>query len=503
MKAYSQEEVLKRYSSGPILLLMRRVFTVIVTFASTITIARLLTPRDYGLAAMSIVIMSFMQIFRDFGMSNALMRKGAIDTREVSFMFWFNVAATIVIAAVIAIASPAFALFYREPAVVDIILVSLIGFIIEGVCLQHAAILKRDLRFGVIATAETAGIAIGFVTGLTLAYYLRNVWAIVIMGLVQSAVTSLIMVFKADWHPGRYKKPDSLKELIVFGANASAFSILNFFSRNASTFAIGHFMAPASLGLFNRAFALYQMPLNNLIQPLAQAALPVMARLRSSPDIYRTTYCKLVRTICCAVGPAGAILIFASNPLIIALLGQKWAEAGPVLAALSASLIIYGLVWPIGDLLITQNRSHELRTAGIYDFVLRVGGATIGAYFGLFWAAAGVTIGLLATVPIRVWQSGRTGPVSAGDQYRAFASSVPLSASGLGGSYLGLMAGNALGYAAGGQALSSLICGMVLTIAGGCLFSSSRAAMIETISTFGGGRFLSLANRITAKEMKA
>ena len=498
MREYSLDEVRRRARSGPALMLMRKLFSAGISFIGTITIARLLTPRDYGLAAMSIVMISFMQLFRDFGLTNALLRKGRIEEAEVTFLFWFNAAATAVIAALLAISAPAIADFYHEPIVAQIVRVSLIGFVVEGLSLQHAGLLKRDLRFGAVATAETVSVLMAFVVGLSVAVVRRDVWAIVAMGLTQSFVVSAITLYTAWWLPGPPRALPGGRELFRFGVNASVFSLLNFFSRNAGTFIIGHRLGSAPLGLFNRAFSLFQLPLNNLLQPLTSATLPVMARLRGEPRHYADVYCGLVRALSCALVPTGTVLVIVSSPMVMALLGERWSAAGPILSVLSAALILYGLVWPTSDLLISQNRSAELRTSGVCDFVLRVGGALVGSSFGLVGCAAGMTIGLILTVPFRVWQSGRIGPVGIAAQVAAFLPALPLGIGAGVGALGGRMLGEALGYGPGGVTLAALFAGGLGAMVPMIAVRSTRNAVMELLGSLSGRRALGLTTPAVA-----
>lgn len=164
MQEMTVEEIHRRARKGPMLLLLRRGLSLIITLLSTVLIARILDPRQYGLAAMSMVVLSFVQVFRDFGLTNALLRKGVIHDLEVNFLFWFNLAATLTIAALIALAAPAIAAFYHEPIIAATLWVSLSGFIVSGASLQFAGVLKRDLRFDIIAGAETAGALVALIS---------------------------------------------------------------------------------------------------------------------------------------------------------------------------------------------------------------------------------------------------------------------------------------------------------------------------------------------------
>lgn len=482
----SVEEIRRRARSGPIYLLSRRGISAAISLVSTVTIARLLSPRDYGLTAMASLIFSFLLVFRDFGLTNATLRKGHVDEQEVSFLFWFNLAATATLAAIIALAAPFVAAFFKEPQVRNIILVSLIGFLIGGASLQHNALLRRDLRFRAVATIETCSQLFGFSVGLATALIRRDYWAIVAYGLAQSVMSSILNLAATRWRPRRPHIPGNVRELLSFGANTTLYSMLNFASRYTGPVIIGHWLGTVSLGHFNRAYNLFQLPMNNLLQPITQATLPVLARLRPYPEHYRVTYLGLVERLCCVLLPSSVGLAFAGVPLIHVLLGSKWDTAGVLLSALAPGLAVYGMIWPVSELLISQSRVKELRTIGLFDLVLRVAGSIVGASFGLVGAALGFTAATILMTPLRVGIAGRRGPVTALDQIRATLPSIPLAV------------GAAIGCGAARWGLSAFVSGslgiLAATVAGGLLgavvcgapFKATRRAVVNVVETITG-----------------
>lgn len=486
MKQLSLEEIQERARSGPIYLLSRRGAALVISFLTTLTIARLLTPRDYGLAAMSTVVLAFMQTFRDFGLTNATLRKGHIDQEELSFLFWFNTFATLAMALLIAAASPLIANFYAEPAVRDIVLVTLIGFVVGGCSLQHNAIMRRDLRFGMVAAVDTFSLLAGFIVGLTVAFLRRDYWALVASGLAQSFVSAIINIWATRWQPGRPRMIAEAGELFRFGANSSLYSLLNFASRYSSTIMIGRWLGPVSLGHFNRAYDLYQLPFNNLLRPIAQSTLPVLARLRPTPDLYRINYLAYVERLSCTLIPACVTLSFCGVPLVHLLLGDKWTVAGELLSILAPALAVYGVIYPISDLLVSQGRSADMRTIGIWDLGLRTAGVAAGLNFGLDGAAFGFTCATLLMMPMRIQIAGRTGPVTRRDQYQAILPAVPIG--------LAVMAGSAAGRTVAGIYSGGDIWTMALVgsgafigfIAGALPFRSSREAVKSVIAMLTG-----------------
>lgn len=483
--AMAIDEAKRRARRGPLLLLARRLVSLTITFVSTITVARLVSPRDYGLANMSGVIVAFAMVFRDFGLTNAVLRKGTISQAEASLIFWFNVGMTLCLALLIAACAPLASRFYHEPVVFWVILASLVGFVLDGASLQHRSLMNRELRFGAMAMIDAAGLLAAFVVTLTLAFLRHDVWAIVIGNMTQSLCGSSLYVIVSGWRPSRPRRSAELASLLRFGANSSLFSISVFLSNNAAAIIIGHLLNSSSLGQFNRAQALFTLPNTNLIQPITQATMPLMTRLRGHPEEYRQAYLGLVRKLCAFLMPMSVALTFAAAPLVQALLGDKWRIAGAVLSAFAPALAAMGFAYSVSDLFITQDRSAELRTLGLFEMVLRVSAILIGVHFGLVATALGFTLSTIAVAFIRLFVAGRRGPVTAADQLRAARPGVPMACGAGIGCLLVRLAGLDAGVSHATAAAVLLTAGAGGALLAGLAVPASRRALAELGHAFG------------------
>ena len=372
-----------RARKGPRYLLLSRLIVLIVTMLSTITVARLVSPDQYGLAVMALVVLAFAQTFRDIGVTQAVLRKGHVSASELNLIFWVTAASTSLISVAILAAAPAFASFFDEPAVASLMWAGVAGFFISGATLQHRALLERELRFAVVAASDIAAAVAGLATAVTLALIRGDAWAIVISSVVQAVTAGVIVVVISGWRPSRPRSDPHLWDLLKFGANATVYSTSVLASNQAASVIIGHGMGPAALGQYNRAQMLYSMPASNLVQPFTRAAMPLLLRLRPTPDQYRLTYAALVRRLCVFLVPMGVTLAFIAVPLTAVLLGAQWQSAGLVLTALAPSLAFMGLSFAVSDVLVTQNRASALRNLGMIEAVVRIGAVYIGAQFGL------------------------------------------------------------------------------------------------------------------------
>lgn len=422
-------------------LLARRAVALLLTLGSTLTIARLVSPRDYGLANMAALLFAFAQYFRDFGVTNAVLRKGRIEPGELSLIFWFNAATTTAIVVALGVAAPAAARFWREPVVAQVIWWSLPGFWANGITMQHRAVMSRSLRFGAIALIDVAALVAGFAVTLLVALLRHDLWAIVWGQLAQYGVSAALYAPASGFRPGPPRSDPAFLDLLRFGANSSLFSLSAFLGNNIGPLLIGQMLGPAPLGLFNRAQALQALPSNNLVQPMTQTALPLLTRLRPDAARYRAAYLALVARVSMLLLPLSVILALAGVPLAEAALGSRWHGAGLVLVALAPALWGTGVGQAAADIFITQNRPRALRNIGLAELAMR-GGAVAAAVpwgpTGIAWAFSAATI---AGALLRATAAGQDGVLGLGDHLRACRPSLPAA---LGAGLLCLAAGTAL-----------------------------------------------------------
>ena len=480
------DEVQRRARRGPRALFARRAFALCVGVASIVTIPHLVPPREYGLAAMSTVVFGLADMFKDFGLTSALLRKGEVLPEEVTFLFWFNCAMTLSLAALLVGAAPLTAMYFHEPLVASVMLVSLIGFVFDGLALQHRSVMGRDLRFQALATVDSCATFVQFAATLAIAVVTHDVWAIVAGYVFSRVFGAVLTVAVSKWRPGPPKWLPRAQTLFTFGANVSAYNLSVFVSLNIAAVLIGKHFGSLDLGQYNRAVALQVLPMYNFVAPLADATLPVLARLRPRPDLYSRAYLNLVRNLNIIVWPAAVLVFFAARPLVTLVLGPKWAEAGQLLQALAPLVATPGLGYAANDLFITQNRSAELRTLGFAELAFRVAGVCAALPFGVGWVAASYSATTVVVVIVRVAVAGRTGPVTVRDHIAAIAPAVPLAMGALIGCGLGALAARALTLpvlpAAGAICLSGGIMSGLL----GTASESSRRSLVELAATFRG-----------------
>lgn len=394
--------------------------TACIQFVTLAVLARLIAPEDFGLVAMVAAVANFIRLFRDVGLTQAIVQAPTISRSEASTLFWINTAATGLLSVLAAAFAPFVARVYGRNELVGIMAVYAAVLFASGLGAVHQAVLARRLEFTRIVRAEIASQAISACVAIGLGAYGYRYWALVSLVAVHAACSSIIYWITLKWLPSRPRRSREAGTFVRFGANLTGFNMLNHLARNADDVIIGRWLGSSSLGYYSRAYALLMLPIQQINAPIARVAIPTLSRL-SNPNAYRRAYLRIVEISTAATVPPMAFVIVMSHEVVGLVLGAGWEPAAPVLAWLAVAGLVQPLMNTSGWLLISQGRAKELLGWGAAWACITLSAFLAGAQYGIVGVAAAYSFANLAAAPLLIRLIGRSGPVSPIDMYRVLA----------------------------------------------------------------------------------
>lgn len=341
----------QRTIRGGILTLLSQAFKFILQIGSTVFLARLLTPEDYGLIGMVTVALNFLNLFKDIGLSQATIQKAEINQAQVSNLFWVNVFISFLVALLLFLLAPVIVWFYQEPRLLMITKVLAISFFVSGLSLQHLALLKRQMLFGKIIAVEMTSQFFGLVVGIISAIYGLGYWSLVIMQVTQPIIRFVGIWLNCHWIPSLPSRNTGVKDMLNYGWNLTGFNVLNFFSRNLDNILIGKYWGTDALGLYAKAYQLLLLPIQQINAPVANIALPALSRLQLEPERYQRVYYQMILFTTTLGMPIVIFSLVDTEKIILLLLGEKWIGMVPIFRALAPPAylgtfnIAFGLVF--------------------------------------------------------------------------------------------------------------------------------------------------------------
>jgi O-antigen/teichoic acid export membrane protein len=388
-------------------------------FLVAVFLARLLTPKEFGLLAMVTVFSGFANLFNDLGFGPALVQRQRVEERHYTSVFWLNVAIGCTLMAVFAATSPLVARFYAEPRLIPIMSVIGTCFAITALGLVQRVILTREMDFRALGLIDFAALTVSGILAITLAIRGFGVWSLVWQGVSISILQVIGLWWVSSWRPKVLFDPTVIRELFKFSSNLTAFTAINYWYRNGDNLLVGKFFGSAPLGMYSRAYNLMLMPLNQITFVVSKVMFPALSRIQEDKARVRSIYLRSIAMIALVTFPLMSGLFVVANHFVLAIYGPPWAGVIPILRV----FCILGMFQSIstgGWIFQSQGRTDWMFWWGTISAFLSIGAMLVGVWLGSPMAVAVclVVIGILLTPPSFIL-SGKLIGMSLGDVVRS------------------------------------------------------------------------------------
>jgi len=471
-----------RAARGGVIAIVAQALKFLITIVATAVMARLVTPQDYGLVGMVAFVTGFVSMYKDLGLASATIQRSQINSDQISTLFWVNTLLSVGVAVLTAALAPFVAWFYGEPRLIWITVVTASGFIISGVAVQHEALLRRQMRYFVLALISLTSMAMGYVVGIIMAWNGFHYWALVSSQLAVVTTSTIVTLSICAWVPGLPKRNTGVRTMIRFGGNLTGFTTINYFSRNLDNLLIGRFWGALQLGLYTRAYQLMMLPIDQINEPVTSVAVASLSRLTDSPESYRNAYLRMLEKIAFLTIPFVASMIIISDWIIKIVLGPQWSGAVQIFRLLGITALFQPIANTTGWLLISQGRTNHMFQWGLISGPIIMASIIVGLPWGAVGVASSYAITRVCVVdPLLYWFVGRNGPVRTIDFYKTTAPFVLASGFAL---FAGFAFRRFSGVSSGFWTISmSLMITVVTTLLGLMLIPAGRTALSDVGSS--------------------
>jgi len=413
---------------GGVVSMLNQGMKLVLQLVQLTVLARLLTPEDYGIWGMALVVTGFLALFQDLGLSMATVQKREITREQVNALFWVNAGLGAAIGLVACALAPAVAWWNDAPALVPVILTMGTAFLLNGLAVQHVALLRRQMRFGRIAVLELGALLGGTAVGIACAWAGLAYWSLVWMQIASALLTVTGAWVLCPWVPGRPRRA-AILSMLGFGAHLLGANVRGWLGRSVDILLLGWRWGQASVGFYERSTRLMLLPVTQVNAPVTHVAIPALSRVAHEPERYRAAYLRLVDKVLLVTLPGVAVLVATSDWIVAVLMGPQWDEAAEIFAILGLGALVQSLVHTFGWLFISQDRTDEMLRLGAIDTVARIAAVALGLPWGARGVAIGITLRAFALLPVYLWAAGRRGPVSVRHLVRPVAAPFAAAAS--------------------------------------------------------------------------
>lgn len=354
----------------------------VVGFVISLVLARLLTPEEFGLASLVLVVNLIGQVFIDAGISTGLVRKAKISNKELSSFFYLNIAMGFTMMMVVLFSSTYISAIFENSELEVLINLSSIQFFISSFGLMPSVLMKRDINFKFLSKMEF-GINLGSgVITVILALLGFGVYSLILRSIISGLLSVSLLWKNTKWRPSLVFSFDSIKSTLSYSAGILGLGIINRVSSNFSSFLISKYFSMAALGIYNRAEGTRGLVLKNLGPVIDKVFFPVLSKIQDDDVRLQSYFLKAMQFVSLITVFFMAILYMFAQPLILYFYGEQWVTAAPILQLLS----IAGLVLPASNLSLNlfmiKGNSKFLMTYELIKNVL----AAIVMYFAIAYS---------------------------------------------------------------------------------------------------------------------
>ena len=368
--------------------------SILVGFVSSVVLARLLTPEDYGLLGMLAIFIAVSEVFINGGFGSALIQKKRPTDEDYSTFFIWNLTISVFLYGVLFLCAPYIAKFYNQEILCSILRINGLILIINAVSLVQTYQLRKQLNFKKLGTIEILVSAISLIVCIYFAWKGYGVWALVIQHLFGGVLKSLLFWLSSKWRPMLRFSVQSFKELFSFGGFILLSNLVNTFCNNIQGLLIGKFYNPATMGYYSKARSTEQLSVNFISQVIDQVAYPVLAEAQNDNAYMIRMLKKFIGVLAFLVFPTMLLLILLAKPVFLILYSDRWLSSVPYfqilcLAGLAICLqgINYYAVAAVGKSKDMFTWTLVKRGVGL---VLVVGGLAV-------WGIIGLLVGMVLT----------------------------------------------------------------------------------------------------------
>ncbi|WEK46012.1 MAG: lipopolysaccharide biosynthesis protein [Candidatus Andeanibacterium colombiense] len=364
----------------------------LITWGSTFLVIRILSPSDYGLYAMTSVVLVLLSLMNGYGLSNALIQKRETSDHMLRQLFGMLIVLNVALAILQIAAAPLVASYYGQPRVAELLRVQAVIYLTNPFLALGYAVLSREMDFRKQAQVNLVSGLLSAFAALGGALAGLGVWTLVLAPLTGFASRALGMTIAAR----TFIRPSfSFKgawDLAHYGGIVALGQLFWFIQTQADIVIAGRSFDPHLLGIYTTSLFLTQLFVNKFVPPINEVAFSAYARVKDDSAAMAQGFLKAVRVLMLIGMPFCLGFAASAGPLVAVALGPKWAQVAPVIAVLGFAMPLMMLQVLYGP------ATNAAGRPGIYTRTSIAGAVLLPLAFliGVRWGVTGLAISWIA-----------------------------------------------------------------------------------------------------------
>lgn len=385
-----------------------------ISAGTVLVLVRLLSPSDFGLQEMALVVVGLGLVLADAGLRPALIQRLDLTPVLASSAYWAALATGTGLMLVVFLAAPLAAAFYREPRVETVLRALSLLFPVSAARVVPQAVLERRLAFRRLSVFELCSTVVGAGAGITAAAMGFGVWSLVAQALAGSLSLTGLVLLLGGWTPRmRFDRP-SVRDITAYALNHTGARVVEYLSRNVHDLMVGRYLGAPALGQYSTAHRLVLVPVLAVSRLVARIFFPALARVQSDNARMAAAFLEVAGAVATITVPLMLGLWAVADTFVLVALGPRWEPVGQLVRILAPVGALQSVTVLADSILLAKGRVDlQVRWNLLQGFCV-LAGVLVGLRWGLVGVAVGYTVTILAlTYPWLRLTAGLVG-VSAG-----------------------------------------------------------------------------------------
>lgn len=352
--------------------------TVIINLLLSAVLARILTPEDYGIVAVTTVFTNFFSIFADMGIGTAVIQNKELTEEDTDNIFSFTIKQGIALMLCFAVFSFPLSIFYGNSVYIPIGLLLAVSLFFSTVNMVPNALLMKDKRFisvgirTIVAAIGSGLIAVG------LAFVGFGYYTLVLQSLISGIVIFIWNYFSTEPKFKLKYSKDSLQKIRRFSSFQFGFSFINYFARNADNLLISKFMGEAALGFYDKAYKLMLYPVNYLTNVITPVMHPILSDYQDNKKVIYEKYMSVLRILSLMGIFITPFCFSTADEIILIMFGNQWEAAIPCFQFMALAIWSQMLLSSTGSVFQSTGRTDTMFKSSIVTSAMTVTAILLG-----------------------------------------------------------------------------------------------------------------------------
>lgn len=369
--------------SGTKWIAVTNIFKQVLQIVSLMVFARLLSPDDFGMFAILMIFVGFLEMFTDMGTSAALIHVEKPSDKLLSSIFYLNIFVGLLLCIILIFLSTPISLFFENPKLEELLQIISLSFIIASFGIVQKALYEKQLDFKRVTLIESFSVFVGIGAGIGSAIYGLGVYSLIVQTLLSSIVGVVLMWFASSWRPLIYFSLNEIKNIWGYTSNLFSFNLINYFARNADNILIGKFLGSSALGAYSLAYKIMLYPLQNITRILIRILFPAFSKIKDDNEKFKKAYLRVIFFIALVSFPLMSGLMSTSTLFVHIFLGDKWHNLASLIVILAPIGMIQSIVSTTGSIYMAKGNTKLLFKVGTISTIITVTFFIAGIPFGV------------------------------------------------------------------------------------------------------------------------